>query len=147
VERRIHSMAQAHDLLTSRSWKGANMTDVVARALEAFTPTQIQVSGEPVELSSRHTLALSLALHELAANATKYGALSGPGGSVKVTWTVQAGKLRLNWQESGGPPVASPTRKGFGTRLLEVLLARDLGGSMKLHYDVSGVLCRVVVAL
>jgi PAS domain S-box-containing protein len=147
VERRIHSMAQAHDLLTSLSWKGANMTDVVARALKAFTPTQIQVSGEPVELSSRHTLALSLALHELATNATKYGALSGPGGSVKVTWTVLAGKLRLNWQESGGPPVASPTRKGFGTRLLEVLLARDLGGSMKLHYDVSGVLCRVVVAL
>lgn len=147
VERRIHSMAQAHDLLTSRSWKGAKMTDVVARALEAFTPTQVQVSGEPVELSSRHTLALSLALHELATNATKYGALSCSGGSVKVTWEVQDRKLRLKWEERGGPPVAPPTHQGFGTRLLEVLLARDLGGSMKLHFDVSGVRCRVLIAL
>jgi two-component sensor histidine kinase/PAS domain-containing protein len=147
VERRIHSMAQAHDLLTSRSWKGANMTDVVARALEAFTPAQVQVSGEAVELSSRHTLALSLALHELATNATKYGALSCPGGSVIVTWAVKDGKLRLDWEERGGPPVAPPSQKGFGTRLLEVLLVRDLGGSMKIHYEVSGVRCRVVVAL
>jgi two-component sensor histidine kinase len=147
VERRIHSMAQAHDLLTLRSWKGANMTDVVARALEAFTPAQVRVSGEPVELSAKHTLALSLALHELATNATKYGALSCPGGSVNVAWAVRDGKLRLTWEECGGPPVAPPTQKGFGTRLLEVLLARDLGGSMKLHYDVSGVRCRVAVAL
>jgi PAS domain S-box-containing protein len=147
VERRIHSMAQAHDLLTSRSWKGANMTDVAARALEAFTPAQAKFSGELVELSPRHTLALSLALHELATNATKYGALSCPGGSVKVTWTVQDGKLRLDWEECGGPPVARPTRKGFGTRLLEILLARDLGGSLKLDYKVSGVRCRVTVAL
>lgn len=147
VERRIHSMAQAHDLLTSRSWKGANMTDVVARALEAFTPTQVQVSGESVELSSRHTLALSLALHELATNATKYGALSCSGGSVNLAWSVQDGKLRIDWKESGGPPVTPPTQQGFGTRLLEVLLSRDLGGSMKLQYDVAGVRCSVVVAL
>jgi two-component sensor histidine kinase len=123
------------------------MTDVVARALEAFTPAQVRVSGEPVELSAKHTLALSLALHELATNATKYGALSCPGGSVNVAWAVRDGKLRLTWEECGGPPVAPPTQKGFGTRLLEVLLARDLGGSMKLHYDVSGVRCRVAVAL
>jgi two-component sensor histidine kinase len=66
---------------------------------------------------------------------------------VIVTWAVKDGKLRLNWEERGGPPVTPPTQKGFGTRLLEVLLARDLGASMKLHYDVSGVRCRVVVAL
>ena len=123
------------------------MTDVVARALEAFTPAQVRAFGEPVELSSRHTLALSLGLHELATNATKYGALSCPAGLVKVNWAVQDGKLHLNWEEHGGPPVAPPTQQGFGTRLLEVLLARDLGGSMKLYYDVCGVRCRVVVAL
>jgi PAS domain S-box-containing protein len=104
VERRIHSMARAHDLLTSRDWKGANLTDVVARALEAFTPVQVSISGEPVELSPKHTLALSLALHELATNATKYGALSCPGGRLTVTWAVKDGRLRLNWEESGGPP-------------------------------------------
>jgi two-component sensor histidine kinase len=123
------------------------MTDVAARALEAFTPAQVHVSGEPVELSSRHTLALSLALHDLATNATKYGALSCPSGSVVLTWAVQDGKLRLNWEERDGPPVTPPTQKGFGTRLLELLLARDLGGSVKLIYDVSGVRCRVSVAL
>jgi len=147
IERRIHSMAQAHDLLTSRSWKGANLTDVVARALEAFTPAQVKISGEPVELSPRHTLALSLALHELATNATKYGALSCPGGQVNVAWAVREGKLRLTWEERGGPPVTPPTRKGFGTRLLKALLAQELGGDMKITYEVPGVRCRVVVAL
>jgi two-component sensor histidine kinase len=147
IERRIHSMARAHDLLTSRDWKGANLTDVVARALEAFTPAQVSISGEPVDLSPRHTLALSLALHELATNATKYGALSCPGGRVNMTWAVKDGRLRLNWEESGGPSVASPTQKGFGTRLLEALLARELGGTMKLNYNASGVRCRVAVTL
>jgi len=143
IERRIHSMAQAHDLLTSRDWKGTNLTDVVARALEAFTPAQVKISGEAVELSPRHTLAL----HELATNATKYGALSCLGGRVNVTWAVKDGRLRVDWEESGGPSVAPPTHKGFGTRLLEALLARELGGTMRLNYNVSGVRCRVAVAL
>jgi two-component sensor histidine kinase/PAS domain-containing protein len=147
VERRIHSMALAHDLLTSRDWKGANLTLVVSRALETFSPAQVSISGEPVELSPRHTLALSLALHELATNATKYGALSCPGGQVNVAWAVKDGKLRLNWEESGGPSVAPPTQKGFGSRLLEALLSRELGGTMKLNYNVSGVRCSVVVVL
>jgi len=147
IERRIHSMARAHDLLTSHSWKGANLQDVVARALEAFTPAQVKISGEPVELSPKHTLTLSLALHELATNATKYGALSCPGGQVNVAWAAQEGKLRLTWEERGGPPVAPPTRKGFGTRLLKALLAHELGGDMKITYEVSGVRCRVAVTL
>jgi two-component sensor histidine kinase len=85
-------------------------------------------------------------MHELATNATKYGAMSCSGGRVNVTWTVKDGKLHLNWEECGGPSVAPPTQKGFGTRLLEVL-ARELGGIIKLNYNVSGVRCRVAVAL
>ena len=138
LDRRIRSMAQAHDLLTLRAWTGANLADVVMRALDAFTPAQVKVSGDAIDVSPKHALALSLALHELATNATKYGALSCPEGRVSVQWGVQEGMLHLDWQESGGPPVVPPTHKGFGSRLLEELVTHDLGGDTKLDYDVSG---------
>ena len=147
LDRRIRSMAQAHDLLTLRAWTGANLMDVVMRALDAFTPAQVKMSGIAVDVSPKHALALSLALHELATNATKYGALSHPEGRVSVQWGVQEGMLHLGWEESGGPPVAPPTRRGFGSRLLEELVARDLGGDTKLKYDVSGVRCNITARL
>jgi PAS domain S-box-containing protein len=139
LDQRIRSMAQAHDLLTSRSWTVANLTDVVRRALQVFSPTQVNVSGSDIEVSPKHALALSMALHELATNATKYGGLSRPDGRVHVQWDVRERMLHLDWQESGGPPVAPPTRKGFGSRLLEEIIARDLGGEAMLKYEISGV--------
>lgn len=141
LDLRIRSMARAHDLLTSRAWIGANVTDIVNRALDAFTPAQVDISGPALDVSSKHALALSLALHELATNATKYGALSRPEGRVSVEWRAQDGKLHLDWQESGGPPVAPPTHKGFGSRLLEEVVAHDLGGDIKLDYAPAGVRC------
>jgi PAS domain S-box-containing protein len=147
LDRRIHSMAQAHDLLTSRAWTGANLTDVVTRALDAFPPAQVKLSGNTIDVSPRHALALSLGLHELATNATKYGALSCPEGRVSVQWDVREGMLQLDWQESGGPPVSPPNQQGFGTRLLEELVIRDLGGDMKLYYDASGVRCSIAATL
>jgi PAS domain S-box-containing protein len=147
LDRRIRSMAQAHDLLTSRAWTGANLTDVVTRALEAFPPTQVKMSGAAIDVSPKHALSLSLALHELATNATKYGALSRPEGRVGVQWDLKEGILQLNWEESGGPPVAPPIQKGFGSRLLEELVVRDLGGGITLDYDAAGVRCSVTVAL
>jgi two-component sensor histidine kinase/PAS domain-containing protein len=147
LNRRIHSMAQAHDLLTSRAWTGANLVDVVLRSLDAFTPAQVKMSGVAIDVSSKHALALSLALHELATNASKYGALSCPEGRVTVQWEVQEGLLHFGWEENGGPPVAPPTRKGLGTRLLEELVARDLDGETKLTYDVAGVRCNIIAKL
>ena len=82
VDQRIRAMAQAHDLLTLRAWAGADFKDVVKRTLDTFAPAQMKMSGIAVEVSPKHTLALSLALHELATNATKYGALSRPEGRV-----------------------------------------------------------------
>lgn len=87
--------------------------------------------GEPVDVSPKHALALSLALHELATNATKYGALSCPEGRVSLKWQVREQTLHLDWEESGGPQVAPPTKKGFGSRLLEQLVTGDLGGKYK----------------
>jgi PAS domain S-box-containing protein len=147
LDRRIHSMAQAHDLLTARAWTGANLADIVMRALDAFTPVQVDISGAAVDVSSKHALALSLALHELATNATKYGALSRPEGRVGVRWRVQEGLLHLEWEERDGPPVVSPTQKGFGSRLLEQLIVHDLGGGIKLNYDLSGVRCWITASL
>ncbi len=140
---RICSMARAHDLLTLRAWTGANVAEVVMRALDAFAAAQVAMSGAPIDVSPKHALTLSLALHELATNATKYGALSCPEGRVSVRWAVKEKMLRLDWQESGGPPVAPPTQKGFGSRLLEEIVARDLSGDTKLDYDVAGVRCTI----
>jgi two-component sensor histidine kinase len=146
LEKRIMSMAKAHDLLTARSWTGACLTDVVARALEAFPEGQVEITGPPVELPSRHVLALSLALHELATNATKYGALSCPQGQVGVHWRVDAGELQLRWEESGGPAVLAPTTKGFGSRLLQQLVG-DLGGTLGLDFEPAGLRCTLTAKL
>ena len=124
---------------------GANLNDIVARTLEAFAPTQVRMFGDPIDISPKHALALSL--HELATNATKYGALSCPEGRVGVQWSVHEGMLHIDWEESGGPPVSPPTQKGFGSRLLEDLVVRDLGGDTKLNYDVSGVRCSITAEL
>jgi PAS domain S-box-containing protein len=147
LDRRIRSMAQAHDLLTLRAWTGANLTDVVMRALDAFAPAQVNMSGTAVDIAPRQALALSLALHELATNAAKYGALSCAEGRVSVQWGIQDGKLHLDWEESGGPPVVPPKQKGFGSRLLEQLVLHDLGGQAKLNYDAGGVRCNITATL
>ena len=147
LDQRIRAMAEAHDLLTARAWNGANLDDVVVRALAAFPRAKVKMSGTAIDVSPKQALALSLALHELATNATKYGSLSCSEGRVSVSWGVDDKTLRLDWKESGGPPVTPPSHKGFGSRLLEALVLRDLGGDVKLDYEASGVRCRITVAL
>jgi two-component sensor histidine kinase len=146
LERRIASMAQTHDLLTASSWTGAQLSDVVSRILAAFAPNQIEVSGPAVELPSGHVLAISMALHELATNAVKYGALSCPEGRVTMQWQLQDGMLSMDWTEHGGPPVVPPTRSGFGSRLLERTV-RGLGGEASLAYEARGLRCRMSFGL
>ena len=150
LERRIVSMAGAHDLLTSRTWTGANLGEIVRRAVSAFASAQVTIAGAALDVPPRHTLALSLALHELATNATKYGALSRPEGRVTVRWQVRStgrgGMLTLDWVESGGPAVTRPTRNGFGTQLIDGLV-RDLGGETILDYATAGVHCRITATL
>jgi len=145
LDDRIRSLAQAHDLLTLRSWTGANLADLVTRALDVFAASQVEISGTAVELPPKHALASSLILHELATNATKYGALSRPQGRVSLKWRMQGGVLHFDWQESGGPPVAPPAHKGFGSRLLEELVVHDLGGQTQLIYDRAGLRCAIAM--
>jgi two-component sensor histidine kinase len=138
LEQRIVSLARAHDLLTDRSWSGADLRDVVHKAMEPFPPDRLCLAGGSHEVLPELALSLSLALHELATNAAKYGALSSPDGRVEIRWNRHDDTLSLTWRELGGPAVSPPTRRGFGSRLLEASL-RDLGGHSRLEFAPDGV--------
>lgn len=143
-ESRLLALAAAHDVLTRESWTGASMDEVVASALAPFggaAEGRFRVAGPPVRLVPRAALALSMGLHELATNAAKYGALMGEAGTVTMRWLVCDGCFRLDWSEQGGPAVLPPARRGFGTRLVERGIARDLGGTAVLSFEPGGVCC------
>ena len=112
---------------------------------------RVQIQGPSVTLNPRAALSLTMALTELATNAAKYGALSSEAGMLSLTWHLResAGQTMLDliWQESGGPPVQAPTRRGFGTRLMERCIERDLGGELDLVFDPKGLCCRTAIPL
>jgi len=143
LDARLASMARAHDLLTAQKWSGADLSDVVARAIEPFSPARFDVSGPPLFLSAKQALAISMALHELAINAAKYGALSVPTGRVRVFWSVGGSMegltLNLLWQEHGKGAAQPAKRRGFGSRLLELGVARELNGTARLEFGPEGV--------
>ena len=146
LEDRLHALAAAHDVLTSERWEGAELHDVVAGALAPHGGEhggRFLVSGPPTRLLSRAALALAMGLHELATNAVKYGALSPetPDGRVELQWSTVDGRLHLVWSERGGPEVTPPSRRGFGTRLIERSLAQDLGGTVAIGFHAEGVTC------
>jgi PAS domain S-box-containing protein len=140
---RLIALAKAHDILTDGVWLGAGLIDIVEAAMEAHgEESRFMVEGPPVRLTPKAALALSMALHELCTNAAKYGALSSDCGQVEIVWTRAGGELAMNWRERGGPPVSAPTRRGFGTRMIEGL-ARDLDGTAQLDFDPAGLICRI----
>jgi two-component sensor histidine kinase len=147
LNRRLLALTQAHDLLGAGQWRGADIRSVVARALAPFSDARVSLSGPSIEITSGHALSLSLALHELATNASKYGALSAPAGQVAVTWDREGGRLHLDWRERQGPAVMPPARTGFGSRLLRALVEGDLGGTLTHEFHRSGVQCSIVAAL
>ena len=144
---RLDALAAAHGLLTRERWNGARLGDLVRRVLMSFDLHEdgaVRTDGPDVFLQASTTVALSLALHELATNASKYGALSIDGGVVDLTWRIDpAGRFRLTWVESGGPRVAPPTRKGFGTFLIEEALASEPGRRVHLDYAPEGLRCEM----
>lgn len=137
---RLAALASAQDLLTDASRTGAPLKDIVARAFQAHGhEAQATASGPDLELTSRCALALSLALHELATNAIKYGALSTDEGRVAVTWSVDGPAFALSWIETGGPAVQAPTRTGFGSGMIQRALSGYVGGTSVLTYAPEGV--------
>ena len=150
-EARLLALARVHDVLTRESWEGAELGTVVADAIRPLDSSEGQrsrfgISGPALRLPPRLALSIAMALHELGTNAVKYGALSQEGGTVNITWSVSREdeiRLYLRWTESGGPPVSPPTRTGFGSRLIERSLARELAGEVQLLFAPSGVVCTI----
>ncbi|MDP8916977.1 MAG: PAS domain-containing protein [Pseudomonadota bacterium] len=147
---RLIALSRAHDLLTAKSWEGADLAEVVRAAVEPFDGEgRFDLEGPAVRLSPKAALSLALALHELGTNAAKYGALREAAGRVAVRWSVddQARRWSLEWRESGGPAVRVPERRGFGSRLIERGLAGELGGEVNIAYEPDGVICTISAPL
>ena len=152
-ESRLLALSETHNLLTRDHWSGAGLRELVEVELAPYAGARarIDVTGEEVWLAPDPALALGMALHELATNALKYGALSGAEGRVRISWTRRdeagADRLRLVWEEAGGPPVTPPTRRGFGSRLIETGLRRQLRGEVELAFRPQGVCCTIDLPL
>ncbi|CAO4144037.1 PAS domain S-box protein [Methylorubrum aminovorans] len=162
---RLVALGKAHDILLSGEGEGAALEAVIAGALAIHDdgePGRIHLAGPALEVGPKAALSLALMIHELATNAAKYGAFSVPGGRVGVDWAVSHVRWReesrdgardeareiepvvtLTWAESGGPPVAAPTRKGFGSRLIERGFSGAVGGETQMIYAREGVTCRI----
>ncbi len=148
-EARLIALSKSYDVLTRQHWEGADLIDVVNGAIAPYRGRsgtgRFRIEGEKVRLRPKAVLALSLAFHELATNAVKYGALSNEDGVVSIDWRVdpQSRRFELRWQESGGPAVQPPQRRGFGSRLVERGLAQDIAGHTRLSFGDSGVVCAI----
>ncbi len=136
---RLLALSHTHDLLTRSHWEGADLHAILEHEMAAHGQNRVLLNGPVVELKPSATVALGMIFHELATNAAKYGALSAPDGRVTVDWARDAeGRLRVAWTESGGPRVTAPTRKGFGSRLIERSVKHDLGGDLAANFDPDG---------
>jgi two-component sensor histidine kinase len=142
---RLFALSGQHDLLTLDNWEGASFEGVVRRALRPWREddrVRFHIEGPAVHLDPKKALALGMAFHELATNAAKYGAFSTPGGTVQVGWHIAPDeRLKLTWEERGGPPVTEPERRGFGLRLIERGLAREISGEVKVDFRAGGLVC------
>lgn len=137
---RLNTMASAQDILTQTVWARASLAYLVEESLKGQSDlSRFRIDGPPVELSSKTALAMALALHELATNAAKYGALRQDGGRIDITWSVEDGQFAFEWRESGGPLVEPPTRRGFGSRMIERALAGYFSGAAAMDYQPAGV--------
>lgn len=149
LDGRIRALSATHDLLTKSEWGTTPIRDVVQAELAPYAgsnETILEISGDEVELAPNDALSLGLAIHELATNAAKYGALSSLGGKVSLVWSlVGPDKVRLEWTESGGPPVATEERRarGFGTELIEKIVAHELRHPVTLEFRPDGVRCEI----
>ena len=142
MEGRLVALGRAHDLLMQISWSNASLTHTLSGATEPYDSLgarRFHFNGPDVRITSGAVIALAMTLNELCTNTTKFGALSSAAGHVEIAWTIDNEKqrLRLTWTEKGGPPVQRPTRRSFGTRMMESL-GQQLNGQVQLTYDPSG---------
>jgi PAS domain S-box-containing protein len=146
VEGRIKALSRAHAVLSDARWQGADIGQVVDEELAPYrSGGKISAHGPKVALDAAKAQALTLALHELATNAAKYGALSTESGRLDVIWTLQRDALALTWSERGGPPAALPSKSGFGTRIIVSSVERQLAGKAEFRWRPEGLMCLIDV--
>jgi two-component sensor histidine kinase len=143
---RLRALSSTHDLLTHRDWTSAPLRDVLEAEFAPYSKSsdvRLDLSGPEVMLRANIALSLGLAIHELVTNAAKYGAFSVPGGKVSISWALNPGgnTVRLEWQEMGGPRVQKPNIRGFGSDLVEKLMARELNSEVRIQFKTEGVCC------
>ena len=152
VEGRILALSQAHNQLSRRGWVDVELRQLLRAGLEPyFAKGNFVLSGEPLHIPPRVALMVSMAIHELATNAAKYGALSSSAGRIDVAWSAKANgaeaRLLLSWREQNGPPVQQPSHRGFGTRLLDRGIGVELGGSTMIDFAPEGLRCELDIPL
>jgi two-component sensor histidine kinase len=154
MEERIIALGRAHDVLTKEHWGSADLRELVLSIVQPYRRediNRIEVLGEGLRVNPRAAVPLAMVLNELTTNAAKYGALSQPEGRVRVEWRATADpshpKLRIVWTEMGGPLVQPPTRRGFGSTLIEQSITRELGGTFEKNFDPAGLICTMILPL
>jgi PAS domain S-box-containing protein len=154
IESRLVALSRSHDLLTRENWESAGLFDIVSHALEPYEVSngrvgRISIEGENIRFPPKSALALGIVFNELATNAVKYGALANQQGALRIIWqTVSApegASVILQWQEIGGPPLTPPSRKGFGSRVIERVLAHELEGQVEMDFRAEGLVCSVSI--
>lgn len=141
---RLRAMSEAHDLLTSQDWGQVAVSDIVTRGIAPFNAERFTARGDGTALSSAKALLLAMAIHELGTNAVKYGALSNADGRIAIDWHDGDGRLTFHWRETGGPRVAPPDRRGFGTNLIQRAMAGEQGGA-QFDYAEDGLKVRLEI--
>jgi PAS domain S-box-containing protein len=151
IEGRIEALASVHSLFARSRWTGAELGSLIQQELSPYSrdgERRTQIDGPPVMLKPDAAQAIAVALHELATNAAKYGALSEAAGQVRVEWSPSAdGRLVLRWTETGGPPVRPPTRRGFGTHVMEAMIRGHVKGDVRLDWRAEGLACEITLPM
>ncbi len=148
--KRLHALSRAHEMLTTRNWRGAPLLAIIEGELAPFA-SRTRIEGPDIMIGPRMAQTLALVLHELATNASKHGALSNDEGQISVTWSVTPvdgiERFKFEWRETGGPPVDAPTRKGFGTALLNIAISGSADGASPLRFEPEGIVYDIDVPL
>jgi PAS domain S-box-containing protein len=148
IEGRIQALANVHSLFVAARWIGAELSAIASGELAPYSEqdkSRLRIDGPPVLLEPNTAQTIAIALHELATNAAKYGALSGADGQVEVVWSHGSdGRLTLRWTETGGPAVQEPTRKGFGRRIIEQMITQQRGKT-RFDWRAEGLVCEIIV--
>jgi PAS domain S-box-containing protein len=151
IEGRINALAQVHGLFVQSRWTGAELHNLVRQELSPYcgeAGERVRIDGPPIMLEPDTAQMIAISLHELATNAAKYGSLSAADGRVEIVWSRTAkGRLSLRWIELGGPTVMPPTHRGFGTRVMENIIAGQLKGEMHFDWRGQGLACEIILPL